>query len=189
MKETITSKILWNQAGRAGCILALPSIAYTLLSGLLPGQGTSWAAGFALSALSLVLWAAKFVGCILLMRWFLQKLVEEFDGVDNATTLRYGTRIALLSALIVAAFSLANILFISPDAISAQLEASREMLAPYMDANSLAGWDSVQDSLPTIMFFTNLVYCFLYGYILSLILSRSIPPQDPFRTDRPSDLQ
>jgi hypothetical protein len=32
----------------------------------------------------------------------------------------------------------------------------------------------------TVSFFTNLIYCFLFGVVLSAILSRNIPSRNPF---------
>ena len=40
------------------------------------------------------------------------------------------------------------------------------------------------DRMPQVMFFSNLVYCFLYGTVLSAVLSRNIPPRDPFARKR-----
>ena len=44
--------------------------------------------------------------------------------------------------------------------------------------------DTVESIMPQVMFFSNLVYCFLYGTVLSAVLSRNIPPRDPFARER-----
>ena len=42
-------------------------------------------------------------------------------------------------------------------------------------------------NLGTISFFTNLIYCFLFGTVLSAILSRNIPSRNPFADFRQND--
>ena len=48
------------------------------------------------------------------------------------------------------------------------------------DSNTLSVMEETLQNLPAITFVSNLIYCFLYGTILSAILSRSIPQPDPF---------
>jgi hypothetical protein len=45
------------------------------------------------------------------------------------------------------------------------------------------------DMMPQITFTINLLYCFVYGAILSLILSRNIPSNDPFANYNKPDEQ
>ena len=49
-----------------------------------------------------------------------------------------------------------------------------------LDSNSLAMLEKMEGSYPQISFFSNLIYCFLFGTVLSAILSRDIPSRDPF---------
>ena len=49
-----------------------------------------------------------------------------------------------------------------------------------LDSNSMAMLEKMEDAYPQIAFFSNLIYCFLYGTVLSAILSRNIPTRDPF---------
>ena len=55
-----------------------------------------------------------------------------------------------------------------------------QMYSSMMDSNSMAMLEKMEDSYPQILFFSNLIYCFIYGTVLSAILSRSIPKNDPF---------
>ena len=41
-------------------------------------------------------------------------------------------------------------------------------------------------NMPQITFFSNLIYCFFFGTILSFILSRNVPSRNPF-ADHTSD--
>ena len=47
--------------------------------------------------------------------------------------------------------------------------------------------DTYMENLPQITFISNLIYCFLYGMILSFILSRNIPSKDPFADYKPEE--
>ena len=40
--------------------------------------------------------------------------------------------------------------------------------------------EQIVAKMPTTMFFTNIIYCWLYGTVLSAILSRKICPDNPF---------
>ena len=55
-----------------------------------------------------------------------------------------------------------------------------QILGSKADSNTLAALGDMEESMPEIVFFSNLFYCFLYGVVLSLILSRRIPSNDPF---------
>lgn len=189
MEETSTRQVIWNEAGKAGAALGLLCVAVMLLNilvGKIPTEGN-----IALSALTtflnIVLWAVKFVGCILLMRFFMVRLVVAHPDYTGVETLRLGTASALLSALIVAAAFLCQALFITPDMFADSFAQVLAQAGPSMDANSRAVMEKMQDKMPVIGFFSQLIYCFLYGYILSAILSRRIPPRNPFETLPSSD--
>ena len=180
MKEPISTKALWNEAGKAGLVLGAVSVVYTIIVSLLAKLSGGVGVAFLLSLFKFLLWAGKFVGCIFLMKFFLQALVNKYDGVDNKRTFHYGMAIAALSALIVAAYSLAESLFISPEQMQEAMDTALSSLSSTLDSNSMAIMDSMMNNLPQISFFSNLIYCFLFGTILSAILSRNIPSRDPF---------
>ncbi|MGN0189424.1 MAG: hypothetical protein ACI395_07915, partial [Candidatus Cryptobacteroides sp.] len=75
---------------------------------------------------------------------------------------------------------LANVTIINPDMISEQITAVIQILGPKADSNTLSALGEMEGSMPKIIFFSNLIYCFIYGVVLSLILSRRIPSDDPF---------
>ena len=176
MKENITTGILLNKAGIAGIVLGLISTAYIFIS-----MGIASITSPVLNTLlTLVVWTVKFVLCIWLMMFFMKKLARSYDGVTNSTTFKFGTAIAACSALIFAAASLANVTIINPDLISRQMETVVQILGSKADSNTLSALGEMEESMPKIIFFSNLFYCFLYGVVLSLILSRRIPSIDPF---------
>lgn len=182
----MNNKNIWNPAGIAGLALGGASTAYMFL--------TQWTSSSDMPAiLSVVLttlfWLAKFGGCIWLMLYFMKKFACENPEADNSTTFRFGLVSSLLSALIFAAASFANIAFISADLFDAQIESMLQQMAPMMDSNSLNMIDKVTANMPQISFFTNLVYCVIYGTVLSAILSRNIPSKNPFADYKPNDQQ
>ena len=108
----------------------------------------------------------------------------KFAGLDNSITnretFRLGMATALLSSFVFSMISFVNVAFISADLFTEQIDAMMQQMAPMMDSNSLSMVDSYLENLPTITFISNLVYCFIFGTILSAILSRNIPSVDPF---------
>lgn len=176
--EQITSKQhIWNEAGKAGFVLGLVSSAYMFIIQFL--GVSSLGAGLQL-VLNGVLWLAKFTGCIYLMRFFMLKLVAADKTADHSSTFRFGMITAGLSALVFAAMSFLNTAYLSADLMNSQYEQVIQQLAPMMDSNSLAAARSMMGNLPQMTFFSNLIYCFIYGTVLSAILSRMIPSDDPF---------
>ena len=176
MKENITTGILLNKAGIAGIVLGLVSTAYIFIS-----TGIASITSPVLNTLlTILLWTVKFVLCIWLMIFFMKRLAKSYGNVTNSTTFKFGTTVAACSALIFAAASLANVTIINPDLISRQMEAVVQILGSKADSNTLAALGDMEEFMPEIVFFSNLFYCFLYGVVLSLILSRRIPSNDPF---------
>ena len=117
----------------------------------------------------------------------MKRFVSENDGATNSSTFRLGTTMALLSALVYSAFAFANVAFISPELFEGQMDAMMQQMAPMMDSNTQGLMETYLENLPQITFFSNLIYCFLYGMILSFILSRNIPSKDPFADYKPDE--
>lgn len=186
MAERFTRKDFWDGAGKAGLVLGAIPIVYMLIEQLLLQPAGEKMASLPLSIITFVLWGAKFAGCILLMRWFMQRFVGRFNGVTQRAASRYGSAIALTSALIYAAFVLAWSKYIDPDMFSRAFEAAAEQYSAFMDSNTLAAMEQLSDRMPVIAFFSNFIWCFLYGSILSSILSRHVGADDtPFGSDNP----
>lgn len=161
-------KSLWNEAAIAGLILGAISSAYMYLSGI---AGT---------VVTLLMGLVKFVGCIYLMYFFMKKFSAGNPDAGHSEVFRFGSLVALLSALLYAAFSLAYLLYINPDSLSEALDKAMETYESILDSNSLEQLESLVPKMPTISFFTNLFYCWIFGTILSAIFSRNIPSDNPF---------
>lgn len=184
MEQNAIRRNLWNTAGKAGLILGLLSSAYLFIN--------QWATAAEMPAflkvlLDIILWAAKFGGCIMVMMIFMKKFAAENPEADNSKTFRFGMAAAILSALIYSAVSFANIAFISADFFAEQMDTVMQAYSQFMDSNTLAQMDKMLGKMPQITFFSNLIYCFIFGTVLSAILSRNIPSKDPFADYRPEE--
>jgi hypothetical protein len=137
--------------------------------------------------INLLLWTVKFGGCIWLMLFFMKKFVADNPEADNSDTFKLGMAMALLSALVYSAFAFANVAFLYPDLFTEQMDTVMQQMAPMLDSNTAAELDRTMQNLPQITFFSNLIYCFLFGTIVSFALSRSIPSRNPFADYKPED--
>ncbi len=170
--------IMWEHAGKAGLVLGGVSILYMLCTMLTGKVAESGSAVFLMPMINLLLWVAKLAACIFLMRFFMLRFSQADPTADNARVFRFGMAVALLSALLYSAFYLAYVSFIAPDTFEQALSMLEDN--PMMDSNSLSAIEDMIPKLPTISFFVNLVWCWLFGTVLSAIFSRNIPPQNPF---------
>ena len=184
MEQNVIQKNMWNTAGKAGLFLGLASTAFLFISQSL---GQIELPSFVNSIISFVLWSAKFVGCIWIMKFFMKGFVSENESASNSDTFRLGMMMAILSALVYSAFAFANVAFISPELFEGQMDAVMQQMAPMMDSNTQSIMEKYMENLPQITFISNLIYCFLYGMILSFILSRNIPSKDPFAKYKPEE--
>ncbi len=180
MSKEISPRTIWNEASRVGAALGLFCIICMVLSTLLAKIKGGITLNMAVSVGGFIIWAVKFAGCILLMKKAMLRFVSAYPGADNRDTFRLGVTSAFLSALVVAAGSLANCLFLAPAETAAAIDTAMQQYPAYLDSNSIKTLEFIMDNLPTVSFFSNLIYCFVYGWILSVILSRRIPSSDPF---------
>ena len=177
-------KNIWNSAAIGGLALGLTSTVYMFVTQLL---GTSQMPTFLNMLLSFILWGVKFGGCIWLMTFFMKKFVKDNEGADNQSVFRMGLLTALLSAVVYAAASFFNAAYISADLFAEQYAQMMQQMAPMMDSNSKTLVEDMLGNMPQITFFSNLIYCFLFGCVLSAILSRNIPSKDPFADYKPEE--
>ena len=169
--------IMWEQAGKAGLVLGGISILYMMLTAV-TGKVAENGSTVLMGLINILLWLAKLGGCIYLMRFFMLRFSQADPEADNARVFRFGMLTALLSALLYSAFYLAYVSFIAPDTFENAMEAITDN--PMLDSNSLAAIEEMMPKMPTISFFVNLVWCWLFGTILAAIFSRNIPPKNPF---------
>lgn len=175
-------KILWDSAGKAGLVLGAVCVAYIAISSFATGLGSdSKFAAALISLLNTCLWIAKFVGCILLMKMFMKKFAATDTGITNSDTFKFGSAVALLSGLIYSAFYLAWVLFIQPDSFQEAFELFSQNAA--IDSGTFSELENLLPKMPVISFFSNLIYCWLFGTVVSAIFSRNIPSRNPFENN------
>lgn len=177
-------KTMWNIAGKAGLVLGFISAAYMFLTILLEKIEIS---AFIISLITFVLWGTKFAGCIWVMKAAMKAFAATNDSISNRETFKMGILTSLLSAFVFAVISYANVAFISVEMYTEQMDVLMQQMAPMMDSNTMDMMDKYLENLPEITFISNLIYCFLYGTVVSAILSRNIPSRDPFADYKPQD--
>lgn len=168
------NKSVWNEAGLPGLILGIiPVVCFSLTQ--IKSDSI---------ALSSILWVLKFGGCIFLMYFFMKRYLLAHDDADRSSVFRFGVVVALLSAIICAGGQLGYVLLIAPDTYEKAIDTVMNSgMASQLDSNSLAAIDELLPKLPAITFFCNLAYCFVFGLIVSAIISGSIVSNNPFNED------
>ena len=174
----VNNKRTWDAAAKAGLVLGGVSSAYFALNSLLSTYGASRIGNIGSTLIILVLWGFKFYLCIALLKRFMQQFAAQDDSVTNGDTLRLGICTALLSSLVYSAVYLAWVLFIQPDIFVNAMQS----VAATLPAEALSQMQDMIGKLPQYTFWANLIYCFLFGTVLSVILSRNIPSQNPFES-------
>ena len=171
-------KTLWSEAGRAGLVLGAVSSAYLLITwgtGKIPAEST--AVSISVKLLNFVLWAAKFAGCILLMKFFMKGFAAQNE--ENPRSFAFGVAVAFLSAVVYSAVNLAFYTFIQPSYFSDAIEMLRDN--PMFNEAMMEEMENMTPMFPAVNFVVNLVYCTLFGTVVSAILSRNIPARNPFQ--------
>ena len=177
--DSTTKKIFWNYAGIAGLMLGMISSANMFIGQYISTMELSKTMATIIGGL---LWCAETAGCIGLMYFYMKKFASEFPSEDRKRIHRLGVAIAFFSALIYAAMSFANIAYISADYFADAYQKLIQNAASALDSNSRTILTKFMENLPQIAFFSNLIYCFIFGTIVSSILSRIIcsPSQPKF---------
>lgn len=190
MKDNeFVTKSLWNEAARSGLVLGLVSIVYMVCTALMGKINASGAGAAVVNVAGILLWVAKLYACIRLMKYFMQKYADGNEGITNHQSFRFGTATALLSALLYAGFSLAWALFIQPDMFAESMDAAMQMYEGMFTEDQMESLTELAPRMPTITFFINLVWCWLFGTILAAIFSRNIPSRNPFNQPAGPDNQ
>jgi hypothetical protein len=182
MTEKTLRKDVWEAAGYAGLALGLVSVAYMYIGNILNTSGLS--AGV-VTLITVPLWIAKFVGCILLMKFFMKKFHSAHPGISDKDLFRMGAVTALLSAFFFASLQFVDMTYLSAEFYAEQYEVVMQQYSSLMDSNSLSMIKKFMDVLPQFTFVWTLIYCTVYGTVLSSILSRNIPSKDPFADYKP----
>ena len=172
----LDGKTLWNEAGRVGFVFG----GFSSLCLLLKEGAALTGSTFLVQAAAIILWAVEFFGCILLMKKYMLDLRDKFDGVTVEDTYRFGRRIALLSGLILAAVDAILIMKMPPETVESVVTELNTAITSKMGAGYEGEIGRFVDKLPLYTFIGQWLYCFLYGSLLSAIMSRYLYVQDVF---------
>lgn len=177
---------IWSEASVPGLILGAVSIAYLLLNSLMTGLAGTGMLAFLIGTLTFVVWAGKFILCIWLFGFFQKKFAKAHGITERKIIFHYGLAVAGLSALLYSVFSLAYMLYINPEAINASFDMAMQQYAPMMDPATLESMENLRSDMPVATFIVNLLWCFLFGTILSAIFSAKIAPNsdNPFQDEQ-----
>ena len=172
----LDNKSLWNEAGRVGFVFG----GFSTLCLLLKEGAALTGSSFLVQAAAIILWAVEFFGCILLMKKYMLDLRDKFDGVSMVDTYRFGRRVGLLSGLI---FAAANAILVMKTPQETITGALTEISASLSSLGGLSEDEvgRLVDKLPLYTFIFQWIYCFLYGSVLSAIMSRYIYARDIFQ--------
>lgn len=175
------NKNLWSNASVAGLVLGGVSILYLLISYLTGDISASGFGAVMVGILRAALWLGKLYACIALMRYFMKKYAAQTPRITNNGTFRFGSLVSLLSSLVYSGFSLLDLRYIHPNLYD-------DVIADFARSGSfnnatLEAMEQMSVLMPNYTFFFNFFYCWLFGTILSIILSRKIPSRNPFEDD------
>ena len=164
--EKIDSRIILNEASVAGLVFGVVSGGYCFIPS---------------SKFGIVLTLVKIVGLVMLMKWWMTRLCTRYEGVSNKDTLRFGTWTALFSALITGLCFYFSALRLDPEQLGALVDTALQSYPSVkMNADQASLMDDIMTHIPAYGLASNIIYCFLYGRILSRILSSNIPSRNPF---------
>jgi len=176
---TLESEIIKNKAAGAGLVLGAVSGAYIFVEQLI-GSFHTPLAGLA----GMLLWAGKLVACIMLMKRFMVKLCIEYPEASMFDTRRLGNWIAVFSGIITAAASYVALQYVFPDAIKESMDMLYKAYGSQFDSNTKDALQKIESDMPLISLVSTFIWCLIYGYVLSGILSRRVPGFDPFALDQ-----
>ncbi len=176
----VERKSIWDSAAKAGLALGGISVAYLALTSMLSlMSGDSKAAAIIISIASTLLWMVKFAACLFMLRFFMLRWSAANPDADNSDTFRFGRLTAFLSALVYSGCYLAYTTLINPGIYDEAFEILKNN--PMMNSSAyMQAMENILPMMPTYTFFGNLIYCWLFGVILSAIYSRNIPSKNPF---------
>ena len=177
MSKTLDNNTLWNEAAKAGAFLGGTSVGCLALKEWAGMSGNN----FLITAAAIILWAVEFFGCILLMKKYMLDLRDKFDGVTVMDTYRFGRRVALFSGLILASVDAAVIMYMPQETVESVIAELNTAISYKMGAGYEGEIGRFVDKLPLYTFIGQWLYCFLYGSLLSSIMSRYIFLQGPFQ--------
>ena len=168
MKPVLDNKAIWNEAAVSGMMFGAVSIACHL------GKEGATLTGnnFLMQLGGILLWAVEFFGCILLMKKRMMLLKDKYFEVKIEDSYKFGRRAALLSGLLVASANALIILKMPAETMDTLVGTVSSQLQ--LSSSEMDSVGNLMDKLPIWTFIFQWIYCFLYGTVLSAIMSRYV---------------
>ena len=182
MKEVVDNKTLWNEAARVGIVFGLFS---SVCLGLKEAAALTNST-LVVTAAAIILWAVEFFGCILLMKKYMLDELEKHEGMTQLQLYKFGRRVALLSGFILAVVNAVLVSLIPDETLAETLNETMAAMPASMQADAEDTMALMMDKFPLLTFLGQWFYCFLYGSILSAIMSRYVSVYSVFK--RNSDI-
>jgi len=182
MKEVVDNKTLWNEAARVGIVFGLFS---SVCLGLKEAAALTNST-LLVTAAAIILWAVEFFGCILLMKKYMLDELEKHEGMTQLQLYKFGRRVALLSGFILAVVNAVIVSLIPDETLAETLNETMAAMPASMQADAEDTMALMMDKFPLLTFLGQWFYCFLYGSILSGIMSRYVSVYSVFK--RSSDI-
>lgn len=168
MNTSVDNKTLWNEAARVGMVFGLFSSACLGLKEASALTGST----FLVTAAAIILWAVEFFGCILLMKKYMLDQIERHQGITQLQLYKFGRRVALLSGFILAAVDALIVSLVPDETLEATLTEAMAAMPASLQGNAEESISMMMDNFPLFTFLGQWLYCFLYGAVLSAIMSR-----------------
>lgn len=168
MDRKLDNTLLWNEAAKAALALGAVSVGCLLLKELAFLSDST----FLQPAASIILWVVEFFGCILLMKNLMLRLRDRHEGTTFQDTYVFGCRAALMSGLLLATAQALIVMYMPAEDINSLVDQAMQTMS--LSGSERDQVESVADKLPLLIFFFQWLYCFLYGSVLSSLLSRYI---------------
>ena len=115
------------------------------------------------------------------MKKYMLDLRDKYDGATIEDVYHFGRRVALLSGLILAAVDAFITMKLPPETVENVVAELNTAVSGKLGAGYEGEVGRFVDKLPLYTFIGQWLYCFLYGSLLSAIMSRYIFLQGPFQ--------
>lgn len=163
----------WSSAAMDGLYLSLVTIIYSLIVAVMMPES------FLIKTL---LWAIKFGGCLYLLWFFMRRWSSQFDTISYSQSYNYGFIICLLSSVMCACYSYAQVEWLFPEQTEQAITLAKETMAQQgtLDSNTENLMDSFFGNFGRISMFVSLFYYIIFGAIASAITANFTKKTNPF---------
>ena len=163
----------WSSAAMDGLYLSLVTIIYSLLISVMEPES------FIIKSL---LWVVKFGGCLYLLWLFMKRWSDKFETITFSQSYNYGFIVCLLSSIICACYSYAQVEWIFPEQTAAAIDLAKETMAQQgtLDSTTEGIMDKFYGNFGRISMFVSLFYYIIFGGIAAAITANFTKKTNPF---------